>query len=853
MKWLRIAGFASLLLWLGPAHAAALPTGFQESTAISGLTEPTDVAFAPDGRVFVSEKSGLIKEFDNLSDTSPTTVADLRTEVYNWADRGLLGMALDPQFPTRPYLYALYTRDALPGGSAPQWGDPGDSFDSCPNPPGGETDGCVATGRLVRLTLNDDNTVAAQTNLITDWCQQYPSHSIGDLEFGPDGALYVSGGDGASYTFADWGQAGTPKNPCGDPPSGSGTALSPPTSEGGSLRSQDARTTSDPTGLDGALLRINPDTGQAMAGNPFGSSTDANQRRIIAYGFRNPFRFAFRPGTSEIWIGDVGSGFTEEIDRLTNPTGSTAPDFGWPCYEGPNKQPSFDTADFNLCESLYSDGTATPPYFSYQHSNSVLSGDGCSTGSSAISSIGFYPAGPFPGAYDGALFFADYARSCMWVMFPGANGLPDPSKISIFDNPAHVPVKLLVGPGGDLYYVDLGAPGTATGSIQRITYTPGNSPPVAHASASPTSGPAPLTVNFDGTGSTDPDGDRLTYAWDLDGDGQYDDSTQAQPSHTFASPGTYDVGLKVMDSEGASDTDSIQVQAGNTPPTAQIDAPTAAVTYAVGEQIDFSGSASDAQETLPDSAYSWSVTINHCPSTCHTHPYQSFPGVTSGSFLGPDHEYPSSVTVTLVVTDSDGLSDTESVTIDPRTVQLSVDSVPEGVSIGIDQASAVTPFSKTVIEGSAHSVIAPSQASMGGQTYDFDSWSDGGAMAHNLMVPSDVDLQARYLSPLGLPPPPSQVLGTSTVSCMGDPATIMGTKRNDRLIGTSGPDVIAGLGGKDKLIGKGGDDEICGGAGADTLEGGAGDNRLKGGPGRDLCLVRERTDQLSSCSPRMLP
>src|SRR3954454_4043632 len=233
-----IAGFLLVSLSSLPTGAAALPTGFQETAAISGLTEPTDVAFAPDGRVFVSEKSGYIKEFDSLSDTSATTVADLRTEVYNWADRGLLGMALDPQFPTRPYLYVLYTRDALPGGNSPQWGNPDDSFDSCPDPPGGEIDGCVATGRLVRLTLSG-NTVSGQTNLVTDWCQQYPSHSIGDLEFGPDGALYVGGGDGASYVFADWGQAGDPKNPCGDPPGGPGTALSPPTSEGGSLRSQD--------------------------------------------------------------------------------------------------------------------------------------------------------------------------------------------------------------------------------------------------------------------------------------------------------------------------------------------------------------------------------------------------------------------------------------------------------------------------------------------------------------------------------------------------------------------------------------------------------------------------------------
>src|SRR3954466_14989151 len=99
-----ITGFAFVLLSVMPAGAAAVPSGFQEQTAFSGLTGPTAVTFAPDGRAFVSEKSGLIKEFDSLSDTTPTTVADLRTEVYNFWDRGLLSIALDPQFPTRPYL-----------------------------------------------------------------------------------------------------------------------------------------------------------------------------------------------------------------------------------------------------------------------------------------------------------------------------------------------------------------------------------------------------------------------------------------------------------------------------------------------------------------------------------------------------------------------------------------------------------------------------------------------------------------------------------------------------------------------------------------------------------------------------
>jgi len=146
-----------LLALLRPVAAAgALPAGFQEKTVFSGLTEPTTVQFSRDGRVFVAEKSGLIKVFDDLSDSTPTTFADLRTGVHNFWDRGMLGMVLDPDFPTDPYVYVLYTHDAPMGGTAPRWGSPGATSDPCPNPPGATADGCVVSGRLSRLTASGD-------------------------------------------------------------------------------------------------------------------------------------------------------------------------------------------------------------------------------------------------------------------------------------------------------------------------------------------------------------------------------------------------------------------------------------------------------------------------------------------------------------------------------------------------------------------------------------------------------------------------------------------------------------------------------------------------------------------------
>ncbi len=199
------------------------------------------------------------------------------------------------------------------------------------------------------------------------------------------------------------------------------------------------------------------------------------------------------------------------------------------------------------------------------------------------------------------------------------------------------PVALISGPGGDIFY-----PGMDDSRLHRITYTSGNLSPNAVAQANPTSGLSPLTVNFNGSGSSDPEGQPLSYAWDLDGDGAFDDSSAANPSFTYGTGGTISVRLRVTDGQGLFDVAAVIISVNNTPPTATIASPLASFTWKVGDPIAFSGSASDPQEgALPPSALTWSVIMHHCPSNCHTHDIQQFVGVASGSFTAPDHEYPS--------------------------------------------------------------------------------------------------------------------------------------------------------------------------------------------------------------------
>ena len=734
----------------GAIRPPVVLAGFHDTTLFTDLFQPTAVAFAADGRIFVAEKRGIVRVYDSVDDPSGTVYADLTTKVYDLWDRGLLGMTLDPDFVNNGRVYVLYTFNHILGdpNPPPKWADAAGN-DICPDPPGSARDGCVASARLQRLETNGSGVWDEVAHvLVEDWCQVHPSHSIGTVAFGPDGALYAGAGESASFFNTDYGQDFgplndlTPDNPCGDPPLPKGTELSPPAAQGGSLRAQDIRTSGDPTGLDGTIIRVNPDTGAAMPDNAFAGSSDLNKRRVIAYGLRNPFRFTFRPGTNELWVGDVGQITWEEFNRIANPTG-TPRNFGWPCYEGVPKNSAFDNADLTLCENLYTSGGATSPYYAYHHSQRVVPGDPCPTnpdiGGSVISGTAFYPTGgPFPAAYDRAFFFADYARGCIWSMPAGPGGLPDTSQIATFASSLNGPVDLKVGPDGALYYV-----GFDDSRIHRIAVGPR-----AVATAAPTAGAAPLLVHFDGSDSVDPKGGALGYAWDLDGDGQFDDSTAVAPTYTYPVNGTVLVRLRVTDGLGASDVASVTISVGNTPPVAAIAKPSSSLTWSVGDPITFSGSATDAEDGAePGSRLTWSVIINHCPelNACHQHTIQTSTG-TGGTFTAPDHSYPSSLEIRLVARDAQGAQSAPvSVTIQPKTVDLSIHSDPPGVRLTAGEETATAPFTATVINKSVVEVSAPGIATIGGRPYGFAGWSDGLAASHSLIARSTTPpLTARY-------------------------------------------------------------------------------------------------------------
>jgi len=802
---LGLAATVALAVPLNAAAEPALLPGFQDEVVFSGLEQPTNFVFAPgaDERIFVAEKPGRIKVFDNLADTTPTLFADLRTDVYDNGDRGLLGLALDPEFESNGRVYALYTWDHVLGepwdnlNPTPKYGKPKTSGDdNCPDQ--NTSSSCLVSGRLVVLEEDPDHPDEAveegglpkEQQLLEGWCQQFSSHSVGELQFGPEGALYVSGGDGAAYeSIADWGQlpvsGGTGPNPCGDPPSPAGSTPSPMSqSQGGALRSQNLKL------LNGAILRIDPDTAEPFTGNPLLGNGNKNAERTVAKGFRNPFRFTFDSKTGEIYTGNVGSSEIEEIDRFGAPPTSLY-NSGWPCYEGIERQFQFKLLGLNVCNTLYqAENEGKPktsePFFTYSHSQTVVPGDECAFESgSAISGMSFYEGSQFEqgGKYEGALFFADAVRGCMWVMLEGEDGKPDPSTAQRFmrEGSVYPGVKIAEGPDGFLYYASLfSEEGKGEGEIHRVAYKPNS--PVARLEAKPPYGLYDSGNEFkttvDASKSTDPNSDPLTYEWDLNEDGVFEISgSEKTQTVTFTkaeqearekakpiplSPNRVIV-VRVEDDENLSSVARITIYPGDKPPTATITKPTSSQTWKVGDLVKLEANGFEqgdpGKEITSPRFYYWETRMAHCPdpsnpTACHEHPLQTFSGIRRPELIAPQHDYPSFMKILLRVSDERGLQGTATLNFQPQTVDLSLISDPPGIALLAANTEAPSPFTVPAIVGSEIQLAAPLTAAVGGSAYTFAGWSDGGAREHPIVVGSaQTRYTATYTTP-GAPPTP---------------------------------------------------------------------------------------------------
>jgi glucose/arabinose dehydrogenase len=248
--------------------------------------------------------------------------------------------------------------------------------------------------RVSRFTANGDVAVPGSEVLILQLedLSSATNHNGGAIHFGPDGKLYVAVGENANGS--------------------------------------NAQTLSNRLGK---MLRLNPD-GSIPSDNPFFNAASSDNRSIFALGLRNPFTFAFQPGTGRMFINDVGQSTWEEIND-----GIAGSNYGWPTTEGVTSNPSFRS-----------------PLLAYGHGSSGTTG--C-----AIAGGAFYNPviNRYPPEYAGQYFYAEYCTGWIRLFMPGAG------QSAGFAASISSPVDLAVGPDGYLYYLARGA-----GAVFRVAFTP---------------------------------------------------------------------------------------------------------------------------------------------------------------------------------------------------------------------------------------------------------------------------------------------------------------------------------------------------------------------------------------------
>jgi hypothetical protein len=454
----------------------------------------------------------------------------------------------------------------------------------------------------------------------------------------------------------------------------------------------------------GKMLRLNSD-GTIPTDNPFYNQATGVNRAIWALGLRNPFTFAIQPGTGRILINDVGQSSWEEIDdQPPAPPNDMGRNYGWANAEG-----------ITMCT------TYLCPIFSYPHSGGTF--NGC-----AITGGTFYnPATlQFPSDYTGDYFFNDLCGNFIKKM-----ELSDHTVTHFANTTVSNPVDLDVDTDGTLYYLARGS-GANTGAVYKIQFTGGQAPNITTQPTNKT-----VTVGASATFSVVASGTTpLSYQWQRN---NVDIGGATNSSYTLANAQLSDSGAQfrcnVTNSFGnALSNNATLTVTPNNPPTANITSPTNGGLYSGGDVINYAGNGTDPEDvTIPASGFTWWIDLHHQQ---HTHPaMQPTSGSKTGSFTIPvigETDPVQHYRFYLQVTDSGGLTNTTYVEIFPRTANITLASNPSGLQLKLDGITVTTPYTFTGVVNMTRTIQAVSPQG----NFNFVSWSDGGAISHNISTPS---------------------------------------------------------------------------------------------------------------------
>jgi glucose/arabinose dehydrogenase len=622
----RIAAGLVLSTMAAASHAATLPDGFTETRVATGLASPTAMAIAPDGRLFVCLQGGQLRVIKN---GTLLPAPFLSVTVNSSGERGLLGVAFDPQFASNGFVYVYYT------ATSP-----------------------AIHNRVSRFTANGDVALAGSELVLFELnnLSSATNHNGGAMHFGPDGKLYVAVGENAT--------------------------------------SSNSQTLSN---LLGKVLRLNPD-GSIPDDNPFLGTATGQNRAIWAIGLRNPFTFAFQPGSGRMFINDVGQSSTEEIND-----GIAGSNYGWPASEGPTSNPAH-----------------RGPIFFYGHGSTSTTG--C-----AITGGAFYnpDTEQFPPSYVGSYFFADFCTG--WIRrFDPASGTAFAFAAGIAS-----PVDLQVASDGSLHYLERG-----TGSVWKVEFTAEQAPEItSHPSDVTVSTGQPASFHVSASGTAP-----LSYQWQRDG-GDIPGataSTYTLPSASLADDGAVFSAIVSNASGTATSNGATLHVTSNSLPTAAISEPANGTLYSAGDTIGYAGAGFDPEDgALPPSAFTWQIDFHH---DTHAHPFlPATSGSTGGSFTIPDTgETATNVwyRIYLTVRDSGSLTHTTFTDLVPRVATLNLATTPPGLQVTLDGQPVATPASIASVVGMRRALGVVSPQSGGDTIYTFESWSDGGAAAHTIATPA---------------------------------------------------------------------------------------------------------------------
>jgi cytochrome c len=585
--------------------SATQTSSFEKVTLDSNTNNPMELDIAPDGRVFYIERDGRVQI---VKPDTHTTVTAATLPVFTGNEDGLLGITLDPHFSQNHWVYLYYA----PNGGGPR-------------------------NVISRFTaVGDTIDLASEKQVLqVDTQRNTCCHAGGTMTFDSNGNLYLATGDNTN-PFESGGYA--------------------PLDERAGRQDYDAqRSAANTNDLRGKVIRIKPQddgTYTIPSGNLFPVGTAKTRPEIFAMGFRNPFRIGIDPLTNTLYVGDYGPdagvpdpnrgpGNTVEWNIVGQPG-----NYGWPYCTGANVPyrdftfPSGPSgAAFNCAapvnESPNNTGlTNLPPVIAatvdYDYDGNPLFPEIGGGGAPMGGPVYRYDAdstsqNKWPAYYDGKAVFGEWNQNKLYTMQVSADGkslvdinqlLPGMSTIR--------PMDMEFGPDGALYIIEWGTGfggNNDDSGVYRIDYIAGDRAPIATAAAQPTSGAAPLAVQFSSAGSRDPDGQAITFAWTF-GDGGT--STEANPAHTYTSNGNFTAQLTVTDSEGRSATANVPVTVGNTQPTVKITLPPNGGFYDWGDQVAFTVQVTDPEDGPVDcSKVQVQYLLGHDE---HAHPLNQYTG-----------------------------------------------------------------------------------------------------------------------------------------------------------------------------------------------------------------------------------